>query len=122
MKRLLLLFLLAWPGASAAQSVDVVMMRDNFIVASIAAQKCNAGDKQKQEAHERNFNIVSKKAMEVIMKRSPETDPEELRKQDLAHIERLQDSTFDLLRAEGCKSEKVRTLLRMHKLHENIRF
>jgi hypothetical protein len=125
MKWLLPAFLLSFTTlchAQQQQTVDVLKMRDNFIVASIAAQKCNAGDRSKQDSHDRNFTILSRRAMQILAARSPGTAPEELRKQDLAHIEKLQDETFNLLQSEGCKSEKVKTLLRMHRVHETIRF
>jgi hypothetical protein len=108
--------------AQQQQTVDVLVMRDNFIVASIAAQKCNAGDRTKRDAHDRNFTILSRKASQILAARAPGTAPEELRKQDLAHIEKLQDETFNLLQNEGCKSDKVKRLLRMHRVHETIRF
>jgi hypothetical protein len=123
MKRLFFAFLIGWPGiAPAQQSVDIVGIRDNFIVAGIAAQKCNTGDPDKQDVHDRNFTIISRKALETMIARAPGTDPEELRKQDLTHIEELQDAAFNLINAEGCNSEKVRALLRMHRLHETVRF
>ena len=126
MKRLLILCLCLIASRSIAfaqqQAVDIVGMRDNFIVAGIAAQKCNANDPDRQDLHDRNFTIVSRKAMEAIIAREPGADPEEVRKKDLAHIEQLQDAAFNLIRAEGCKSEKVRALLRLHKLHESVRF
>ena len=123
MKRFLAAFVILFPGLGLAQVAgDVVGIRDNFIVSGIAAQKCNTGDRDRQDVHDRNFTIVSRRAMEAITARSPGVDPEEARKRDLQHIEQLQDATFNLLRAEGCKSDKVRALLRMHKLHENIRF
>jgi hypothetical protein len=123
MKPLLLAFLIALPAAaSAQQQVDIVGVRDNFIIAGIAAQKCNTGDDARRDVHDRNFTIISRKAMEAIMARAPGVDPEEVRRQDLAHIEKLQDAAFNLIRAEGCKSEKVRALLRMHKMHETVRF
>jgi hypothetical protein len=103
-------------------TVDIMVMRDNFVIASIAAQKCNAYDRSKQDAHDRNFTIISKRASQVLATRSPGTDPAELRKQDLAHIEKLQDDTFNLLQNEGCKSDRVKALLRMHRVHETIRF
>jgi hypothetical protein len=106
----------------AQQTVDVLKMRDNFIVASIAAQKCKSGDSSKQDAHDRNFTILSRRASQILAARSPGIAPEELRKQDLAHIEKLQDETFNLLQNEGCKSDKVKALLRMHRVHETIRF
>jgi hypothetical protein len=125
MKRLFFAFVFGFATvchAQQQQTVDVLVMRDNFIVASIAAQKCNAGDRSKQDAHDRNFTIISRKATQVLTARSPGTDPEEVRKRDLAHIEKLQDDTFNLLQNEGCKSERVKALLRMHRLHEMIRF
>jgi hypothetical protein len=123
MKWLFSVFLLGFATVChAQQTVDIVVMRDNFIVASIAARKCNASDPDKRDVHDRNFGVISKKAMQLIVARSPGTDPELLRNQDLAHIEKLQDDTLNLLQSEGCKSEKVRILLRMHKLHETIRF
>ncbi len=97
-------------------------MRDNFIVAGIAAQKCNTSDPARQDLHDRNFTIISRKAMEAITAREPGADPEELRKKDFAHIEALQDAIFNLIRSEGCKSEKVRALLRLHRMHESVRF
>jgi hypothetical protein len=123
MKRLLTALLICLPSLAFAQpAVDVVGVRDNFIIAGLAAQKCNVNDRDREEVHHRNFTIVSRRAMEAIMSRSPGVDPEEVRKRDLQHIERLQDATFNLLRTEGCKSDKVRSLLRMHKMHETIRF
>ncbi len=124
MKRLLFVFLVGWPGLGFAQQqqIDIVALRDNFIVASIAAQKCRGGDSDLQGVHDRNFAIISRKATEVIMGRSPGTDPEEVRKQDLEHIEKLQDAAFNLIRAEGCNSEKVRALLRLHRMHATVRF
>lgn len=125
MKWLLPAFLVSFATvchAQRQQTVDVLMMRDNFIVASIAAQKCNAGDRSKQDAHDRNFAILSRKATQILTARSPGADPDELRKKDLAHIEKLQDETFNLLQNEGCKSDKVKALLRMHRVHELIRF
>jgi hypothetical protein len=123
MKRLIASIVILFPGLCLAQVAgDVVGIRDNFIVSGLAAQKCNTGDRERQEIHDRNFTIVSRRAMEAIMSRSPGIDQEEARKRDLQHIEQLQDATFNLLRAEGCKSDKVRTLLRMHKMHETIRF
>jgi hypothetical protein len=115
------LILLTAP-AVAQQTVDIVNVRDNFIVSGIAAQKCNTTDNNRRDVHDRNFTIVSRKAMESIMARTPGADPEELRKQDLAHIEKLQDAAFNLIRSEGCKSEKVRALIRIHKMHETVRF
>ena len=67
-----------------AQAADIVGVRDNFIVAGIAAQKCNAGDPDRQETHDRNFTIISRKAMEAIVARAPGGDAEEARRQDLA--------------------------------------
>lgn len=123
MKHMLTALLICAPAICFAQvAVDIVGVRDNFIAAGLAAQKCNVSDRDRQEVHYRNFTIVSRRAMEAIMSRSAGADPEEVRKADLQHIERLQDATFNLLRAEGCKSEKVKTLLRMHKMHETIRF
>jgi hypothetical protein len=123
MKRLAFTLLLALPGAAhAQQTVDILDVRDNFIAAGIAAQKCHGGDPQREEAHDRNFTIISRKAMEVMKARSPDVDQEELRRRDLEHIEQLQDAAFNLIRSEGCQSEKVRALLRMHKVHENMRF
>ena len=123
MKLLLLVFLVGLSGAAVAQpAVDIVGVRDNFIVSGLAAQKCNAGDDARRDVHDRNFTIVSRRAMESIMQRTPGADPEELRKQDLAHIEKLQDAALNLIRAEGCKSDKVRALIRMHKMHESVRF
>lgn len=125
MRRLLFGFLIGLSGEACAQQatgVDVVGVRDNFIVAGIAAQKCNTGDPNKQDIHDRNFTIVSRQATKTILARKPDADPEEVRKEDLAHIEKLQDAAFNLIRNEGCKSEKVRALLRMHKMHESIRF
>jgi hypothetical protein len=125
MKRLLLLCfcLVASRGtAFAQQQVDIVGMRDNFIVAGIAARKCNANDPNREDLLDRNFTIISRKAMEAIVARSPGADQEEVRKKDLAHIEELQDAAFNLIRTEGCKSEKVRALLRLHKIHESMRF
>ena len=122
MKRLLTVLLMCAPGPCFAQAADIVGVRDNFIAAGIAAQKCNVADRDRQDVHDRNFTIVSRKAMEAITARSPGLDPEEARKRDLQHIEQLQDATFNLLRAEGCKSNKVRILLQMHKMHETIRF
>ena len=126
MKRFLILCfcLIASCGVAFAQQqmVDIVAMRDNFIVAGIAARKCNATDPNREDVHDRNFTIISRKAMEVIIAREPGADPEEVRKKDLAHIEELQDAAFNLIRTEGCKSEKVRALLRMHKIHESMRF
>src|SRR5262245_38475282 len=105
MKLLVLAFLMVLPGIAAAQSaVDIVGVRDNFIVAGLAAQKCNTLDDARRDVHDRNFTIVSRRAMETIMQRQPGSDPEELRKQDLAHIERLQDAALNLIRSEGCKS------------------
>ena len=128
MKRFILVFLILCPGALRAQQLsqpqpfDIVGVRDNFIAAGIAAQKCNSNDPNREDAHDRNFAIISKKAMEAIMARAPGVDPDEVRRQDLAHIEKLQDATFTLIAAEGCKSEKVRVLLRLHKMHEALRF
>ena len=123
MKWPLIAFLACLPGiARAQQAPDIVGVRDNFIIAEIAAQKCNPGDRDKQNIHYRNFTIVSRKAMETIIARAPGADPEQLRKDDLAHIEKLQDATLNLIRSEGCKSDKVRVLLRMYRLHETIRF
>ena len=123
MKHMLTILLICSSTACFAQgAVDVVGVRDNFIAAGLAAQKCNVSDRDRQEVHYRNFTIVSRRAMEAVMARSAGADPEEVRKADLQHIERLQDATFNLLRAEGCKSEKVRVLLRMHKMHETVRF
>jgi hypothetical protein len=122
MKRLLTALLILAPGGASAQTPDIVGVRDNFIVAGLAAQKCNTSDRERQEVHDRNFTIISRRAMEAIQARAQGVAPEEARKLDLAHIEQLQDATFNLLRAEGCKSEKVRALLRMHKMHETVRF
>jgi|EndMetStandDraft_3_1072993.scaffolds.fasta_scaffold381279_2 hypothetical protein len=122
MKRLLTALFVLFPGLAFAQVADVVGVRDNFIVAGLAAQKCNMTDRDRQEVHDRNFTIVSRRAMEAIMARSSGVDPEEARQRDLKHIEQLQDATFNLLRAEGCKSDKVKALLRMHRMHETIRF
>jgi hypothetical protein len=122
MKRLLTALLICLPGAAFAQATDIVGVRDNFVVAGLAAQKCNTDDRGREDIHARNFTIISRKATEAVLARSPDVDPDEVRRRDLAHIERLQDATFNLLRAEGCKSDKVKALLRMHKLHENIRF
>src|SRR5262245_20324386 len=102
MKRTLLVLLIGLPAAAQAQAVDIVGVRDNFIVAGIAAQKCNAGDRDRQETHDRNFTIVSRKAMEAIVSRAA-GNPEEARSKDLAHIEKLQDATLNLVRSEGCK-------------------
>jgi hypothetical protein len=121
-KRLIVLLLILLPGPAYAQAADIVGVRDNFIVSGLAAQKCNVTAKDRQDVHDRNFTIVSRRAMEAIMARSPGLDPEEARRRDLQHIERLQDATLNLLRSEGCKSDKVKALLRMHKMHETIRF
>lgn len=122
MKWLFLTFLIGFPTTVWAQATDIVGVRDNFIVAGIAAQKCNAGDRDRQDTHDRNFTIISRKAMEAIVARAPGGDAEEARRKDLAHIEKLQDAAFNLIRSEGCKSDKVRALLRMHRMHETIRF
>jgi uncharacterized NAD(P)/FAD-binding protein YdhS len=123
MKLLLPAFFVGLSSAAVAQTaVDIVGVRDNFIVAGLAAQKCNTLDDARRDVHDRNFTIVSRRAMESIMQRQPSADPEEVRKQDLAHIEKLQDAALNLIRAEGCKSEKVRALIRMHKMHETVRF
>lgn len=122
MKWLFAVFILGFTTVCHAQTVDVLMMRDNFVVASIAAQKCNSRDRAKQDAHDRNFAILSRRATQILAQRSPGTAPEELRKQDLAHIEKLQDETFNLLQNEGCKSDRVKALLHMHRVHETIRF
>jgi hypothetical protein len=129
MKRFFLVFLILCPGGLGAQqqqarpqTFDIVGVRDNFIAAGIAAQKCNTTDRDRQDIHDRNFTIISKKAMETIMARAPGIDPDEVRRQDLAHIEKVQDATFNLVHSEGCKSEKVRALLRLHKMHESVRF
>jgi hypothetical protein len=116
------LICLATP-ALAQRAVDIVEVRDNFIVAGIVAQKCNTTDPDRREMHDRNFTIVSRNAMQKILSRgAPGSDPEELRKQDLAHIEKLQDAAFNLVRVEGCKSDKVRQILRMHRMYETVRF
>lgn len=121
---MIVLFLAALATPAFAQkAVDVVQMRDNFIVAGIAAQKCNTTDPSRADVHDRNFTIVSRGAMQkIVAGGAPGADLEERRKADLAHIEKLQDAAFNLIRAEGCKSEKVRALLRMHKMYETIRF
>lgn len=119
---LLILVILAPGGVSAQVAADIVGVRDNFIVAGLAAQKCNTTDRGRQEIHDRNFTIVSRRASQAVLARAPGMAPEEARSLDLAHIEKLQDATFNLLRAEGCKSDKVKTLLRMHKMHETVRF
>jgi hypothetical protein len=124
MKLLPLAFLasLATP-AVAQRAADIVEVRDNFIVAGIAAQKCNTTDPDRRDVHDRNFTIVSRSALQKILSRGgPDANQEELRKQDLAHIEKLQDAAFNLIRAEGCKSDKVRQLLRMHRMYETVRF
>jgi len=116
-------FFICLPLLCQAQpAVDVVNIRDNFIVAGIAAKQCNTVDAEKQAFHDRNFTLVAKKALEQIVARSPDAVPEELRQQDLTHIEKLQDATFNLVRSEGCRSDKVKALLRMYKIHEAIRF
>ena len=108
--------------ANAQPAADIVGIRDNFIVAGIAAKQCNTVDKAKVATHDRNFTLIARKALEQMTARAPNTPADELRSSDLTHIERLQDATFNLLRSEGCKSDKVKALLRMHKLHESVRF
>lgn len=124
MIRLILLLLLCWPALAQAQQPvpKVVALRDSFIVAGIAAKQCNTVDQSKEAVHGRNFTLISRKALEVMTARAPDTPQEELRERDLAHIEKLQDATFNLLRSEGCRSEKVKALLRLHKMHETMRF
>jgi hypothetical protein len=124
MRRLLFSGLFLVPSLALAQAPaqDIVVIRDNFIIANIAAKKCNAADSSKEAVYERNFTMIARRAMEQVMARSPGMPQEEVRKQDLDHIARLQDATFNLVRAEGCKSDRVRALLRMHKMHEDVRF
>lgn len=119
-----MLILLGWPASPQAQqpAQNVVGVRDNFIVASIAAKQCNTVDRSKEAIYDRNFTLIARKALEDMTSRAPDVPQEELRKRDLAHIEKLQDAAFNLLRNEGCKSEKVKALLRLHKMHETVRF
>lgn len=111
--------LLVMTNSASAQTVDITKIYENYIAASVAAGKCSEKDKATEGKFAENLMFVTINAMQKVKERTKLSD-DKVGMMFKTNTDSLTAQVGKFVDANGCDSETVRNLLKMHKMHSTM--
>ena len=101
--------------------IDIIQIWQNFIASSAAAEKCEPADKETQIKFLTNLQDVTIRTAQALQERNPGVSQNELVTQMKSVGEAVRGKVYDDINVNGCTSPKIQQMLRLYKMHAEMR-
>jgi hypothetical protein len=114
--------LMCAPTAFAGQKLDIIQIMGQFVQAKHATSQCLKPDQDTVSRFNSNFRIVSIRATEEMLKRSPGSTVTQVFVQFEKGTNTVQKQIDEVIRTEGCGDSRIQNLLKLFEVQANLKF
>lgn len=104
-------------GAFGAATPGLTQIYESFVVAAIAADKCDPPDAETRKKFLANFSMVSTFARKELKARFPNSTEAAVDTALKDQAEKLARKVDEVVKSDGCKDDKIQKLLQAYRYH-----